>query len=218
MRCTICLSPLQEGSRFCPACGAAVQSAPAQSSPVPVQPAVQPMQSAPTVTQPAYIPPVQPVYTQPVIPPMVQPYYAPPGYVRPQPPVMPPTGPRRNNLGFAGFVLGVVGAALAAFGLLLMLIIYATSDRGITDTMFASVFTGFGFYPGVLAIIFCAVALAKNKSGRFFPTNRHAIGLALGIGTVMLMILTSILSSYLTVNTIINDLPYYNWSTPDMSS
>ena len=107
IQCPNCNSTIDDtGAAFCPNCGTPL----AQQQPVyqePAQPVVQPAQPE----QPVYQEPVQqPVYQQPVY---QQPVYQQPIYQQPA-----PTGPRKNGVGTAGFVLGLIALIFFAIGAL----------------------------------------------------------------------------------------------------
>lgn len=105
IQCPNCNSTIDDtGAAFCPNCGTPLaQQQPAYQEPA--QPAVQPAQPE----QPVYQEPVQqPVYQQPVY---QQPVYQQPGYQQAA-----PTGPRKNGVGTAGFVLGLIALIFFAIG------------------------------------------------------------------------------------------------------
>lgn len=91
IQCPNCNSTIDDtGAAFCPNCGTPLaQQQPAYQEPA--QPAVQPAQ------------PEQPVYQQPV--------YQQPVYQQAA-----PTGPRKNGVGTAGFVLGLIALIFFAIG------------------------------------------------------------------------------------------------------
>lgn len=102
IQCPNCNSTIDDtGAAFCPNCGTPLaQQQPAYQEPA--QPAVQPAQPE----QPVYQEPVQqPVYQQPVY---QQPVYQQPVYQQPVYQQAAPTGPRKNGVGTAGFVLGLI--------------------------------------------------------------------------------------------------------------
>ncbi len=105
IQCPNCNSTIDDtGAAFCPNCGTPLaQQQPAYQEPA--QPAVQPAQPE----QPVYQEPVQqPVYQQPVY---QQPVYQQPVYQQAA-----PTGPRKNGVGTAGFVLGLIALIFFAIG------------------------------------------------------------------------------------------------------
>ena len=93
IQCPNCNSTIDDtGAAFCPNCGTPLaQQQPAYQEPA--QPAVQPAQ------------PEQPVYQQPV--------YQQPVYQQAA-----PTGPRKNGVGTAGFVLGLIALIFFAIGVI----------------------------------------------------------------------------------------------------
>lgn len=95
IQCPNCNSTIDDtGAAFCPNCGTPLaQQQPAYQEPA--QPAVQPAQ------------PEQPVYQEPV----QQPVYQQPVYQQAA-----PTGPRKNGVGTAGFVLGLIALIFFAIG------------------------------------------------------------------------------------------------------
>ena len=90
IQCPNCNSTIDDtGAAFCPNCGTPLaQQQPAYQEPA--QPAVQPAQ------------PEQPVYQEPVQQPVYQ--------------QAAPTGPRKNGVGTAGFVLGLIALIFFAIG------------------------------------------------------------------------------------------------------
>ncbi len=101
IQCPNCNSTIDDtGAAFCPNCGTPLaQQQPAYQEPA--QPAVQPAQ------------PEQPVYQQPVY---QQPVYQQPVYQQPVYQQAAPTGPRKNGVGTAGFVLGLIALIFFAIG------------------------------------------------------------------------------------------------------
>lgn len=115
IQCPNCNSTIDDtGAAFCPNCGTPLaQQQPAYQEPA--QPAVQPAQPE----QPVYQEPVQqPVYQQPVYqqPVYQQPVYQQPVYQQPVYQQAAPTGPRKNGVGTAGFVLGLIALIFFAIG------------------------------------------------------------------------------------------------------
>ena len=92
IQCPNCNSTIDDtGAAFCPNCGTPLaQQQPAYQEPA--QPAVQPAQ------------PEQPVYQEPVQQPVYQ--------------QAAPTGPRKNGVGTAGFVLGLIALIFFAIGVI----------------------------------------------------------------------------------------------------
>lgn len=112
IQCPNCNSTIDDtGAAFCPNCGTPLaQQQPAYQEPA--QPAVQPAQPE----QPVYQEPVQqPVYQQPVY---QQPVYQQPVYQQPVYQQAAPTGPRKNGVGTAGFVLGLIALIFFAIGVI----------------------------------------------------------------------------------------------------
>lgn len=103
IQCPNCNSTIDDtGAAFCPNCGTPLaQQQPAYQEPA--QPAVQPAQ------------PEQPVYQQPVY---QQPVYQQPVYQQPVYQQAAPTGPRKNGVGTAGFVLGLIALIFFAIGVI----------------------------------------------------------------------------------------------------
>ena len=104
-------------------------------------------------------------------PPYGQSPYATPGYPAPYPPF---GAPRRNGLGTAGLVLGIIGVVFC--------------------------WSPLGFVLGVLAIIFGSVGLGRSKRGEASNRGAAMAGLILGILAIVLLtlLLAGGLSAYTT--------------------
>ncbi|MTD13010.1 DUF4190 domain-containing protein [Nakamurella sp. YIM 132087] len=142
--------------------------------------------------QPAYPPPGQPTYAAPG----AYPGYGAPGHGYPgqhpgqypggYPMQPPPPGQRRNGMGTAALVLGIIGIVfdLGAFGM--------RNGSGGGAILIAGVLQ-------ILAIVFGAVGIGRARRGE--ATNRGAAvaGLVLGIvGLVLVLLLILLLAVFLS--------------------
>ncbi len=133
--CSNCGHPVEDGNKFCGACGAAVV-APVAAEPVPAQPVM----AEPT--------PVQPVVAEPV---SAQPVraYEPARPVAPAVPATPVPATKDKVLGFVGMGLAIGGLFFGVIGLLYGLIFIA-GDFGAATTGFS---IGFGIFSLPLSIV-----------------------------------------------------------------